>query len=323
MQKLRLQIAGVEFPNPLILASGILGVCPSSMIRLDKVGMGGVTTKTVGPRARLGYPNPSIIEIGDGTFLNSVGLANPGMDVFEEEIREIKEKTKIPLIVSVFGDGPEGFAEMARRAEAAGADAIEINISCPHAEVASISLSPELTTLYTSTVKAAVKIPVFAKITPNIADLKPIAKAAEKAGADAIVAINTVRALALDIQTGRPILSHGVGGLSGKAVKPIGVRAVYELAKAVEIPIIGVGGVFTWEDVVEYMYAGATAVQIGSALINGVDIIPEINVELEKFCEKQGIKNLQEIKGKAHTYTSELFMSPQECVPSELLGGKK
>ena len=173
MKELECQIAGIRFPNPIILASGVLGVAPSSMLRLANAGIGGVTTKSVGPRPRIGYNNPSIIEIDDGTFLNSVGLANPGIEAFVPEIKEIKQKTTIPLIVSVFGDGPEGFAEIAKKAEAAGADAIEINVSCPHAEVASISLSTDLTKKFTETVKNAVKIPVFAKLTPNIANIVP------------------------------------------------------------------------------------------------------------------------------------------------------
>jgi dihydroorotate dehydrogenase (NAD+) catalytic subunit len=283
------------------------------MVRLARAGIGGVTTKSVGPRPRLGYNNPSIIEIDDQTFLNSVGLANPGIDVFVLEIREIKKKTEIPLIVSVFGDGPDGFAEIAKKAESAGADAIEINISCPHAEVSSISLSPELTKEFTRTVKKAVNIPVFAKITPNIANMVPIAQAAEEAGADAIVAINTVRAISIDVETGRPILSHGIGGLSGKAVRPIGVRAVFELFPKISIPIIGCGGIYTWQDILEYIYAGATAVQIGSAFYQKSEIVNEITAGLINFLDSHKVKSLQELRGKAHTYKDELEVSPKEC----------
>ncbi len=310
---LECEIAGIRFSNPILLASGILGVAPSSMTRLARAGIGGVTTKSVGPRPRLGYNNPSIIEIDDQTFLNSVGLANPGIDVFVPEIKEIKEKTDIPLIVSVFGDGPEGFADVAKKAEGAGADAIEINISCPHAEVSSISLSPDLTKEFTRAVKEAVNIPVFAKLTPNISNIVPIAQAAEQAGADAIVAINTVRALALDIETGRPILSHGIGGLSGRAVRPIGVRAVYEMYPHITIPIIGCGGIFTWQDLVEYIYAGATAVQIGSAFYQKSEIISEITDGLQNFLHSHHISSLQQLRGKAHSFTDDLEVSPKEC----------
>ena len=311
--QLKTNIAGITLESPLLLASGILGVATGSMIRLLDAGMGGITTKSVGPHARLGYPNPSIIEIEQGTFLNSVGLANPGIEIFAEEIKDFKKRSSKPLIVSVFGEGPEGFADTASKAEKAGADAIEINVSCPHAEVGSIALSAELTELYTRTVKNAVKIPVFAKLTPNIADIIPIAKAAEKGGADAIVAINTLRGLALDVETGRPLLSHGIGGVSGKAVKPIGVRAVYEIFPHVKIPLIGCGGIFTWQDVLEYIYAGASAVQIGSALYLGDQILTQINIGLENFLNSHNIMNISQLKGKAHDYTHELEMNPKKC----------
>ncbi|MHA1718349.1 MAG: dihydroorotate dehydrogenase [Promethearchaeota archaeon] len=309
--ELSCEISGIKFKNPLILASGILGVAPSSIVRLANAGIGGATTKSIGPKTRLGYNNPSIIEIDDGTFLNSVGLANPGMDAFIPEIREIKKNTSIPLIVSVFGDSPEEYAEMAKKAESAGADAIEINVSCPHAEVASIGLSPELTKKFTMYVKKAVNIPVFVKLTPNVTNIIPIAQAAEKGGADAIVAINTVRGLSLSIQTGRPILSHGIGGLSGKAIRPIGVRCIYEIYPNVKIPVIGCGGISKWQDVLEYIYAGATAVQIGSIFSRGDDKINEILEGLHSFLKKNNISNLQELKGKSHTFDKELEATPK------------
>ena len=310
---LQCKIAGINFENPLILASGILGVVPGSMLRLTQSGIGGITSKSVGPRPRFGYNNPSIIEIDEGTFLNSVGLANPGIEIFKEEIKEYKHSTQVPLIVSVFGDGPEGFAHVAKQAEAAGCDAIEINISCPHAEVASIALSPELTKDFTQAVKKAVKIPVFAKLTPNVANMVPIAQAAEQGGADALVMINTLRGLAIDIETGRPILSHGIGGLSGRAVRPIGVRFVYEVFPHVHIPIIGCGGVSSWEDVLEYVYAGACAVQIGSVLSQGEAIIQTIIKDLTTFLQKHHITSIQALQGKAHTFSKELEVNPTEC----------
>jgi dihydroorotate dehydrogenase (NAD+) catalytic subunit len=282
------------------------------MLRLAELGIGGITTKTVGPSPRLGYSNPSIIEIAPGTLLNSVGLANPGIDIFEKEITEMKEKLTIPLIVSVFGNGPEDFATIAKRAEKAGADAVELNVSCPHAEVAAIGLDAPLTKLYTQTVKSAVRIPVFVKLTPNMFDLKPIAKAAEAGGADALVMINTVRALAIDYETGRPYLSHGIGGLSGAAIKPIGVRAVYEIYPHVKIPIIGCGGVSDWKDILEYIYAGAAAVQIGSAFIAGFDCLNQITTGLTQFLSKKQINNIMELRGKAHQYTKELEANPKK-----------
>ncbi len=311
LNELSCEISGIEFENPLILASGILGVAPSSIVRLSNAGIGGTTTKSIGPRTRFGFSNPSIIEIDDGSFLNSVGLANPGIEAFIPEIKEIKKKTNIPLIVSVFGDDPHIYAEVAKKSELAGADAIEINVSCPHAEVASIGLSAELTKKFTEQVKKAVNIPVFVKLTPNLANIIPIAKAAENGGADAIVAINTVRGLSLDIETGRPILSHGIGGLSGKAIRPIGVRCVYEIYPHVKIPIIGCGGISKWQDVLEYIYAGATAVQLGSIFSRGEEKINEILDGLHIFLKKHNISNLQELRGKSHDFDDELEVKPK------------
>ena len=194
----------------------------------------------------------------------------------------------------------------------AGADAIEINVSCPHAEVASIGLDPDLTFTFTQTVKQAVNVPVFVKLTPNLFDTRPIAKAAENAGADAIVAINTVRGLAIDYETGRPILSHGIGGLSGRAIRPIGVRAVYELYPIVSIPIIGCGGIATWQDALEYIYAGASALQVGSAFITGMGVIDEIKTGLLDFLTKHNISQLQDLRGLAHSFTNELEVNPKE-----------
>ncbi len=310
---LKCSLGGVKLENPILLASGILGVAPGSMVRLCKAGIGGITTKTVGPRTREGYSNPSIIEIDNGTFLNSVGLANPGIDHFITEIQDFKRRSQKPIIVSVFGDGPEGYAEVAEKAERAGADAIEINVSCPHAEVASIALSEELTEKFTRTVKNRVKIPVFAKLTPNIANIVPIAQAAERGGADGIVVINTLKGLALDIETGRPILSHGIGGLSGIAIRSVGIRVVYEIFPHVSIPIIGCGGISKWEDIIEYFYAGASAIQIGSAFYRGDEILKPIIDGCEKFLKSHEYTNITQIKGKAHEYTQDLEAKPREC----------
>jgi dihydroorotate dehydrogenase (NAD+) catalytic subunit len=305
-KSLSVNISGLKFRTPLILASGILGISSSSMHVLSEFGMGGVTTKSIGPVRRLGYPNPSIIGLGNDSFLNAVGLANPGINVFEDEIREIKQKEELVCIVSVFGDGPESFADVAKRASEAGADAVELNISCPHAEVSSIGTDPLLTEKYVKTVKSRVKCPVFVKLSPNVTDIAMIAKAAENAGADAIVAINTVRGLAVDIETGRPILAHGVGGLSGKAIKPIGLRDVFTIFKSVKIPIIGCGGISDWRDVIEYFFAGASAVQIGSGLYKGYSAISDILKGLESYLTSRKIAKIAEITGKAHNFNVEV-----------------
>lgn len=306
MNGISVEIAGLKFQSPVILASGIMGISPSSMIKLAAHGIGGLTTKTIGPRKRSGYPNPSIIGLGNDSFLNAVGLANPGIDDFEKDISEIKNEVNIPLIVSVFGDGPDGYAEIARRAYKAGADAVELNISCPHAEVSSIGADPDLTADFVSAVRNKVDCPVLVKLNPNVTDITAAAVSAEKSGADALVAINTVRGLCIDINTRRPVLAHGVGGLSGKAIKPIGLKDVFTLYKKVNIPIIGCGGISTWVDIIEYYLAGASAVQIGSAFYQGETILNKINQGLNEYLSKNNVDNICDLTGKAHEFELEL-----------------
>ncbi|MHA1272608.1 MAG: dihydroorotate dehydrogenase [Promethearchaeota archaeon] len=298
---LECNIAGLNLKSPIILASGILGVAYSSMKRIIDAGAGAVTTKSIGPKPRKGYKNPSIIELFPDTFINSVGLANPGIDYFQNEIKEIK-KNRITLIVSVFGDSTESYIEVAKKAQKAGADAIEINISCPHAEVSSIGIDANLTYLTVSAVKKEISIPVFVKLNPNVTDIVAIGKAAEKAGADAVVAINTISAMVIDINTQHPILSHGSGGLSGKAIHPIAIKKVYDLYRALKIPIIGCGGIYNWKDVIEFFLAGASAVQIGTALYKGESIITEIIKGLESYLKSHSFESIKQLIGLAHNF---------------------
>jgi dihydroorotate dehydrogenase (NAD+) catalytic subunit len=269
---------------------------------LADYGMGGITTKSIGPVKRKGYPNPSIIGLGNDTFLNAVGLANPGIEHFSPEISEMKEKKGLVVIASVFGNDPKDFANVASRAEEAGADAIEMNISCPHAKVSSIGIDPNLTYEYVRNVKKKISCPLLVKLTPNVTDIVEIGLAAQKAGADALVAINTVSGLAIDINTNRPILAHGIGGLSGKAIKPIGIKHVFNLYKTVSIPIIGCGGIFNYEDVVEYFLAGAAAVQLGSCLYHGYDIITKIHDNLIRYLDAHHLDSISQLTGLAHEY---------------------
>ena len=298
---LEINLSGLKLKSPIILASGVLGVSFSSMKRVINAGAGAVTTKSIGPKSRKGYKNPSIIEIYPGTFMNSVGLGNPGIDEFILEIKEIKENN-IPLIVSVFGDTKEVYLEVATKAEKAGADAIEINISCPHAEVASIGIDKDLTYKVVKYLKEHISVPLFVKLNPNVTFLGDIALAAEKGGADGVVAINTLTALKIDVNTKRPILSHGSGGLSGKAIHPIAIKKVYDLYKILNIPIIGCGGIDSWEDVIEFFLAGASAVQIGTALYREIEIIKEINKGIIQYLKEHQYKSINDIKGLAHKF---------------------
>jgi dihydroorotate dehydrogenase (NAD+) catalytic subunit len=301
---LELNISELKLNSPLILASGILGVSYSTMKRLVDAGLGAITTKSIGPKPRKGYKNPSIVEVYPGTFLNSVGLGNPGIDNFMTEIKEIK-KFKFPLIVSVFGDTIESYIKVALKAEQAGADAIEINISCPHAEVSSIGIDKTLTFSIVKSIKEDLKVPLFVKLNPNVTNLGEIALAAQKGGADAVVAINTLAAMKVDINTKRPILSHGSGGLSGKAIHPIAVKMVYDLYKILEIPIIGCGGASNWQDVIEFILVGATAVQIGTVLHQGLDVITDIINGLKNFLMDNEYSSISELKGLAHEFKTQ------------------
>ncbi len=301
---LEINIAGINLKSPLILASGILGVSFSSMKRVIDVGAGAVTTKSIGPVSRKGYKNPSIIEIYPGTFMNSVGLGNPGIDDFIPEIKEIKEYDII-LIVSVFGNTNESYLDVASKAEKAGADAIEINISCPHAEVSSIGIDKDLTYELVKFLKKKLTVPLFVKLNPNVTNIERIALAAEKGGANGVIAINTLAALKIDVNTKRPILSHGNGGLSGKAIHPIAVKKVYDLYKILKIPIIGCGGIDSWQDVVEFFLAGASAVQIGTALYKRAEIITEINNGIIRYLKDKEYKSINDIKGLAHQFKTQ------------------
>ncbi len=301
---LEVNLSGLKLKSPIILASGILGVSYSSMKRIIDAGAGAVTTKSIGPKPRKGYKNPSIIEIYPGTFMNSVGLGNPGINEFISEIKEIK-KHKIPLIVSVFGDSNEDYLYVATKAENAGADVIEINISCPHAEVSSIGIDKELTYEIVKFLKKTLTIPLFIKLNPNVTNLVEIALAAEKGGADGVVAINTLSAMKIDVNTKRSILSHGSGGLSGKAIHPIAIKKVYDLYKTLKVPIIGCGGIGSWQDIVEFFLAGASAVQIGTALYKGTEIISEINHGITQYLKDNKYSSINDLKGLSHQFKTQ------------------
>ena len=225
----------------------------------------------------------------------SVGLANPGIDYFISEIKTIK-KYNFPLIVSIFGDTNETYMNVAKKAIKSGADAIEINISCPHAEISSIGIDKDLTYSLVHDLKKEITVPLFVKLNPNVSNIEEIALAAEKGGADAAVAINTLAAMMIDINTQRPILSHGSGGLSGKAIHPIAIKKVYDLYKVLKIPVIGCGGITDWKDVVEFFLAGASAVQLGTALYKGIDLITEINQSLIKFLNDKNYSSISTLK---------------------------
>jgi dihydroorotate dehydrogenase (NAD+) catalytic subunit len=290
----------------LILASGILGSTYSTLNRSFHEGFGAVTTKSIGLHPREGHPNPSVIYLPKiHSVINAVGLANPGCSKFGEELVNIDSKVK--LIISVFGASPDEFISVIECLRMKIKPiAFELNLSCPHAKKLGmiIGTDPEVVEEIVKKVKTTFKTPIWVKLTPNISDITKIGEAAVSGGADALVAINTLKALLIDIESKKPILGNIRGGLSGKAIKPIGLRAIYDLYKSFgsEIPLIGLGGISKWEDVVEYFLAGASAVQIGSALHNFQSpkpLITELLNGLESYLIRENL-SLEELRGMAH-----------------------
>ncbi|MCD6240892.1 dihydroorotate dehydrogenase [Candidatus Bathyarchaeota archaeon] len=302
MNCLEVEVAGLKFRNPVLLAAGILGMTAESLIRVAEAGAGGLVTKSVGLKPRKGFPNPTVVQVNCG-LINAMGLPNPGIKTFSEEIREVKRRVKVPLIVSVYGYSAEEFAETAELAVEAGADAVELNVSCPHVEGTGgeIGQNPELLKEVVSKVKRRISKPVFVKLSPNVTDIAYLAEIAVKAGADAITAINTVRAMKIDIKTGRPILANRIGGLSGPAIKPIAVRCVYEIYERIRVPIFGCGGISNWRDAIEFILAGASAVQIGTAIaLRGLEVFRAISKGIEAYIKKKGFRSVREIVGLSH-----------------------
>jgi len=301
MDRLKTELAGLHLRNPTILASGILGISAESLREVARAGAGAVTTKSVGLEPREGYANPTVVQVECG-LLNAMGLPNAGITQFSDEIRELGD-LEVPLIVSIYGYSAEEFGKVAVIAADSGADALELNLSCPHVKGtgAECGQNPDMVKDIVEEVKSHVKVPVFAKLTPNVADITELAEAAVSAGADAVTAINTIKAMAIDIETAHPMLANKVGGLSGGAVKPVAVRCVYEIYEAVKVPVIGCGGVRTWKDAVEFMLAGASAVQIGSAIAyEDLAVFKSITSGISEYLKEKGFMSVKEIVGMAH-----------------------
>jgi len=297
------EIAGLKLRNPTMLAAGILGLSGASLREVIENGAGAVVTKSVGLKPREGYPNPAVVPVSCG-LINAMGLPNPGVQDFVEEIREVKHfRVDVPIIVSIYGFSADEFAKVARIAEKAGADALELNVSCPHVKKtgSEIGQSPSLVAEAVEKVRAAVTKPVLLKLTPNVAEVAEIAKIGVKAGADAITAINTLRAMAINVETTKPVLANKIGGLSGPAMKPVAVRCVYEIYEAVDVPVIGCGGITTWKDAVEFMLAGATAVQIGTAISwKGLSVFNSVSRGIDAYLRREGFGSVKDIVGLSH-----------------------
>jgi len=299
--RLEIEVAGLKLRNPTMLAAGILGLTSGTLREVAQAGAGAVVTKSVGLRPRKGYKNPVVVQVECG-LINAMGLPNPGIHAFKEVISETKD-LGIPLIASIYGFSPEEYAEAASIAVSAGADAVELNLSCPHVggTGTEICQDPAIAAETVQKVDENMNEPIIVKLSSLVSNIAEISEAVFEAGADAITAINTVRAMAIDIETARPILANKIGGLSGSAIKPIAVRCVYEIFEAVDIPIIGCGGVSTWQDAVEFMLAGASAVQIGTALAyEGLGVFRSIVEGIDSYLERKAYRSAKEIVGLSH-----------------------
>jgi dihydroorotate dehydrogenase (NAD+) catalytic subunit len=293
------KIGPLSLERPTILASGILGISLDVFKRIYKAGAGAVVTKSLSREPWEGYANPTIFSVkGDG-WLNAVGLSNPGAENFAKMIEQNKE---VPIIVSLVGSVENDFEFMIKQFENCKVVAYELNLSCPHVAKVGLEVGDDtnLVGKIVKTVKGVTKVPVFAKVGLGATDYLETVRAAVEAGADGITAINTIRAMAIDVETEKPILSNKIGGLSGTPIKPVAVRCVYEISSKFNIPIIGCGGISTWEDAIEFILAGASAVQIGSAVgENWIQVFDEINIGIKQYMEKKGFSTIKEMVGRA------------------------
>lgn len=302
MTNMTTNIGGLKMKNPLITASGTCGYGREMSELFDLSLLGGIAVKGTTLEPRLGNPPPRIAETPSG-MLNSVGLQNPGIEAVLTKELPFLSQFDTAVILNIAGHSIEEYGLIAERLDsAANLAAVEINISCPNVKAGGMSfgVDPKVAAQVVSLVKSKTKLPVIAKLTPNVTDITEIAKACEAAGADILALINTVLSMVIDIETRRPLLANGFGGLSGPAIKPLAVRMVWQTAQAVSIPIIGMGGISTAEDAVEFLLAGASAFQIGSINFHNPCAAPQIISELDRWCDDHGVKNIAELIGAAH-----------------------
>ncbi|MEK6981148.1 MAG: dihydroorotate dehydrogenase [Thermoproteota archaeon] len=292
-------IGKIQLERPVMLASGILGISLDVFNRLYRSGAGAVVSKSLSTEPWDGYPNPTIFSVNGGGWINAVGLSNPGAPNFA---KMIESNNDVPIIISLVGSIPEDFEMMVKQFKNCKVTAYELNLSCPH--VAKVGLEvgddPELVKKIVSTVKNSTDVPVIAKVGLGTTHYLNTVNAAIESGIDAITAINTIRAMAIDVETQRPILSNKFGGLSGTPIKHVALRCVYEISSKYNIPIIGCGGISTWEDAVEFILAGSSAIQLGSAIgDNWIHVFNDINQGILQYMKRKGYSNINEMIGLA------------------------
>ena len=297
---LSVKLPGLNLKNPIIPASGCFGYGREFAELYDLSKLGGIAIKSATPKERFGNPTPRIAETPMG-MLNEIGLQNHGVDWIIENELPFLSQFDTEIIANIAGATEEDYIEVIEKMnDHPVVKAYELNISCPNVRHGGMGLgtSPELAAEMTRRAKAAARKPVYVKLSPNVTDIVSIAKACEKAGADGLVMINTLLGMRMDLRTAKPLLANGTGGLSGPAIKPVGIRCVYQCAQAVSIPIIGVGGISNAADVVEYLYAGASAVEVGAANFIDPYVCLAIIEQLPEVLEKYGNTSVKEAIGK-------------------------
>ncbi|MCM1037742.1 MAG: dihydroorotate dehydrogenase [Ruminococcus sp.] len=294
----KVTIAGVPLKNPVMTASGTFGSGMEYSEFVDLSRLGAVVTKGVANVPWPGNPTPRVAEVYGG-MLNAIGLQNPGIDVFIERDIPFLQKYDTRIIVNVCGKSAEDYLEVVERLKDQPVDMLEINVSCPNVKEGAIAFGQKADALYdiTSRIKRVAKQPVIMKLTPNVTDIAEMARAAEAAGADAISLINTITGMKIDIHRRKFVLANKTGGLSGPAIKPMAVRMVYQAAQAVKIPVIGMGGIATAEDAVEFLLAGASAVAVGAMNFVNPYATVEIAAGIEDYMRQHNVEDVQELIG--------------------------
>jgi dihydroorotate dehydrogenase (NAD+) catalytic subunit len=296
---LSVEIAGLRLKNPVMPASGTFGYGEEYAPYLDLEELGAIITKGLSLEPKAGNPTPRIAET-DGGMLNAIGLQNVGLEAFVKDKLPFLRKLSTPVIVNFFGNSLEEYGEMARRlADVEGLAAVELNISCPNVKRGGIvfGTDPLAAAEVIGLVRRNLNLPLIVKLTPNVTDITVMARAVEEAGADVISCINTLTGMAVDIRRRRPRLANGTGGLSGPAIRPLAVRMVHQVVRAVDIPVIGVGGIMRAADALEFLIVGARAVQVGTANFVDPGAMARIIAGLEQFCREEGISRIEDLIG--------------------------
>ncbi|KPK22302.1 MAG: hypothetical protein AMJ76_00100 [Dehalococcoidia bacterium SM23_28_1] len=291
---------GLFLANPVMAASGTFGYGLEMAKELDIQRLGAIVCKGTTLRRRRGNPQPRVVETSAG-MLNSIGLQNMGVEALIRDIAPIWATWRVPVIVNIAGESIEEYARLARRLDGVpGVSGLELNVSCPNVATGlEFGSSPQMAAAVTAAVRRETTLAVIVKLTPNVSDIVGVARAAADAGADALTLINTFPAMAIDVKSRRPALGWGFGGLSGPVLKPIGLRLVYQTAAAVDVPLIGCGGIMSGLDAIEYIMAGATAVQVGTATFINPRATLDVLEGIERFLEEEGIGDISQLVGAA------------------------